>query len=117
MPKNLIGGILNNVGNSAARAANQAVTRASRDISNVAARQATQAVKGLTSKKKGEDKADDAKAESGDSWACACGVSNTGKFCGECGKPQPAETVCSCGWIRPAGSTVKFCGECGSKFE
>ena len=117
MPRNLIGGILDNAGKSAARAANQAVTRASRDLSNVAARQATQAVKGLTNKKKGEGKANDAKAESGDSWACACGVSNAGKFCGECGKPQPAETVCSCGWTRPAGSAIKFCGECGSKFE
>jgi len=117
MPRGLLDGIVNNVTRSATRAANQAATRASRDISNTVARQATQAVKGMVNKKKGEGKEDDAQAESGDSWACACGVSNVGKFCGECGKAQPAPAVCSCGWERPIGNTMKFCGECGSKFE
>lgn len=45
-------------------------------------------------------------------WACACGhVSNTGKFCAECGKPQPAADgwVCSCGAVNKG----KFCAECG----
>jgi len=46
-------------------------------------------------------------------WACACGaVGNTGKFCAECGKPQPAPTD---GWTCPCGGVNKgkFCAECG----
>ncbi len=46
-------------------------------------------------------------------WTCACGhAGNTGKFCSECGKPQPApatEWVCECG----AKNSGKFCSECG----
>ena len=43
-------------------------------------------------------------------WKCPCGQTNTGKFCAECGKPQPEE-----GWICPCGSRNKgkFCMECG----
>lgn len=48
-------------------------------------------------------------------WSCSCGKSgNTGKFCNECGKPQPAPKKegwnCACG---AAGNTGKFCVECG----
>jgi membrane protease subunit (stomatin/prohibitin family) len=47
-------------------------------------------------------------------WTCSCGkTGNTGKFCAECGKPQPAPAAswtCSCG---KAGNTGKFCAECG----
>jgi len=45
-------------------------------------------------------------------WTCSCGkAGNTGKFCDECGKPKPAEGwTCSCGH---AGNTGKFCAECG----
>ena len=48
-------------------------------------------------------------------WTCACGqTGNTGKFCGNCGQPQPAPAAagwtCSCG---ATGNTGKFCGECG----
>jgi len=44
-------------------------------------------------------------------WVCSCGVSNTGKFCAECGKPSPnSPWTCSCGH---AGNTGKFCAECG----
>ena len=46
-------------------------------------------------------------------WTCACGkAGNTGKFCMECGKPQPepaAAWTCSCGAV----SKGKFCTECG----
>lgn len=44
-------------------------------------------------------------------WTCECGAQNTGKFCGECGKPQPAanDWTCECG----AKNTGKFCSECG----
>ena len=49
------------------------------------------------------------------SWVCACGQSNTGKFCAECGSPKPAASaggswVCACGHT----NTGKFCAECGS---
>jgi membrane protease subunit (stomatin/prohibitin family) len=44
-------------------------------------------------------------------WACSCGhAGNTGKFCAECGKPQPTAWDCSCGH---KGNTGKFCAECG----
>jgi len=45
-------------------------------------------------------------------WACSCGhMGNTGKFCADCGKPQPAAGwTCACG---QAGNTGKFCAECG----
>ena len=47
-------------------------------------------------------------------WACPCGhTGNTGKFCAECGKPQPAPVNtwnCPCGHT---GNTGKFCAECG----
>ena len=46
-------------------------------------------------------------------WACDCGhAGNSGKFCAECGKPQPQ----SDGWTCGCGVTNKgkFCAECGS---
>ena len=51
-----------------------------------------------------------------DTWECSCGVSNTGKFCNECGSPKPekkvsSQWVCSCG----ATNTGKFCTECGKQ--
>lgn len=48
------------------------------------------------------------------SWKCSCGATATGKFCTECGKPKPAETVgwkCACGAVNKG----KFCPECGAK--
>ena len=44
-------------------------------------------------------------------WSCSCGVTNTGKFCSECGTPNPVASkwVCSCG----ADNSGKFCSECG----
>ncbi|MCL2203750.1 MAG: SPFH domain-containing protein [Defluviitaleaceae bacterium] len=44
-------------------------------------------------------------------WVCACAISNTGKFCAECGKPKPSDAkwTCVCG-TENAG---KFCSECG----
>ena len=49
-----------------------------------------------------------------DSWTCACGKVNTGKFCTECGakKPAPAGSwTCACGAV----NTGKFCTDCGAK--
>ena len=46
-------------------------------------------------------------------WTCGCGAKNTGRFCHECGKPQPAPAgvwTCACG----VQSSGKFCPECGS---
>lgn len=50
---------------------------------------------------------------SSDSWKCACGNENSGKFCSECGKAKPASAAswrCSCG----AENKGKFCSECGA---
>lgn len=48
-------------------------------------------------------------------WTCSCGkTGNTGKFCAECGKPQPqpeAGWTCSCGAVNQG----KFCANCGAK--
>ena len=46
-------------------------------------------------------------------WKCACGATNTGKFCAECGSPKPADEgwTCSCGTVNKG----KFCPECGAK--
>ena len=44
-------------------------------------------------------------------WTCACGAVNKGKFCAECGKPQPLEDwTCACGAVNKG----KFCAECGN---
>jgi len=46
-------------------------------------------------------------------WTCTCGAQNTGKFCTECGSPQPAPAdswTCACGSV----NTGKFCPECGT---
>lgn len=45
-------------------------------------------------------------------WTCACGKTNTGKFCADCGKPQPQQAT---GWTCECGkaNTGKFCAECG----
>ena len=51
-------------------------------------------------------------AQSG--WTCVCGHGgNTGKFCMNCGKPQPLADgwTCSCGTVNRG----KFCQNCGSK--
>ena len=47
-----------------------------------------------------------------DSWPCACGAVNTGKFCTNCGqpKPEPAGWTCACG----AQNSGNFCTNCGS---
>lgn len=47
-----------------------------------------------------------------DTWTCACGTVNTGKFCPECGKPMPSkEWMCTCGQV----NSGKFCSECGKQ--
>jgi len=46
-------------------------------------------------------------------WTCACGAVNTGRFCSECGTPQPAPAnawTCACNAV----NTGNFCSECGT---
>jgi membrane protease subunit (stomatin/prohibitin family) len=55
-------------------------------------------------------------------WTCECGQGgNTGKFCSNCGKPQPAAAPagCSkCGWKPADGQALpKFCPECGNPLQ
>lgn len=55
-----------------------------------------------------------ARPAAADAWVCKCGAKNTGRFCSECGAPKPAsEWVCSCGAKNPADA--KFCADCGKK--
>ena len=49
-------------------------------------------------------------APAADSWTCACGSVNTGKFCPQCGAPKPQGWTCSCGSVNKG----KFCPQCGS---
>ena len=53
------------------------------------------------------------KAPSADSWTCACGSTETGKFCSSCGakKPEIESWTCACGSV----NTGNFCPECGAK--
>ena len=52
-------------------------------------------------------------APASNGWKCECGAVNTGKFCAECGNPQPKATgwTCSCGAVNKG----RFCSECGAK--
>ena len=58
----------------------------------------------------------EAAAPAADGWRCACGATNTGKFCANCGAKKPEVPA---GWVCPAcgksGNTGKFCAECGAK--
>ena len=47
-------------------------------------------------------------------WACACGATNKGRFCIECGEKKPEEEAgwaCACGKVNKG----RFCPECGAK--
>lgn len=54
-----------------------------------------------------------APAPAADSWTCACGKVNTGKFCVECGTKKPSADgwTCACGNVNKG----KFCSNCGAK--
>lgn len=48
-------------------------------------------------------------------WTCACGTTNTGKFCANCGQPKPEPKPAADSWKCSCGTenTGKFCAECG----
>ena len=48
---------------------------------------------------------------SGDKWSCDCSAVNSGKFCTGCGKPKPEDSAwtCVCGVVNGG----RFCSECG----
>lgn len=49
-------------------------------------------------------------------WACgACGASNSGKFCADCGAKKPEAAFCSNCGHKFAEEKPKFCPECGSR--
>ena len=51
-------------------------------------------------------------APASDTWTCACGNENNGKFCTECGAKKPAPGwTCACGAVNMG----KFCPECGAR--
>ena len=51
-----------------------------------------------------------AQPTAGAMWTCSCGQQNQGKFCSNCGSPQPsADWTCSCGQV----NSGKFCSNCG----
>ncbi len=51
------------------------------------------------------------------SWKCSCGEENTGKFCSNCGKPAPSTKCANCGFEpEDTKNLPKFCPECGKPF-
>ncbi len=57
-------------------------------------------------------------APEADTWVCACGATNPGKFCMECGakKPEGPARCASCGHQPQTQTPPKFCPECGTPF-
>ena len=69
-----------------------------------------------TSNKKEREKSNETTTNSNE-WKCSeCGNTNTGKFCGGCGKEKTEKNICSkCGKdIKPG---TKFCDNCGNKLQ
>ena len=65
----------------------------------------------------GQQQKEAAKMQAAAGWKCPkCGhEGNTGKFCGECGSPKPADPgTWKCPKCGHEGNTGKFCSECGA---
>ena len=61
-----------------------------------------------------QQQAQQAQQPAADSWTCACGAVNTGKFCTNCGAKKPEAApgwTCECGAVNQG----KFCSNCGAK--
>ncbi|MCI6584570.1 MAG: SPFH domain-containing protein [Mobiluncus sp.] len=61
-----------------------------------------------------------AAAPTGAAWTCSCGAQNTGKFCSQCGQPQPAAPAVGGGFCANCGTALgdpkpKFCPQCGTQ--
>ncbi len=62
------------------------------------------------------------KPQPNEGWNCSCGALNQGKFCQNCGKPKPAGAPLyrcdKCGWTpEDPHNPPKFCPECGDAFD
>lgn len=60
-----------------------------------------------------------ATAPAANAWTCGCGAQNTGKFCSNCGQPQPSAPAgggfcANCG-AQLANPKPKFCPQCGTQ--
>ena len=58
----------------------------------------------------------------GGTWTCSCGMVNTGRFCQNCGSPQPMAVrrfrCDKCGWEPADPSNLpKFCPQCGDPID
>ena len=58
----------------------------------------------------------------GGTWTCSCGMVNTGRFCQNCGSPQPMTVrrfrCDKCGWEPADPSNLpKFCPQCGDPID
>ena len=73
-----------------------------------------------------------AQATAENTWKCACGVANSGRFCMDCGQPRPEAPTgwtCACGTVnqgrfcmecgqaRPEAASPAVCGKCGWQAE
>lgn len=52
-------------------------------------------------------------------WICECGMTNTMRFCPNCGKEKPKQKICgSCGFVFPKElQNMRFCPNCGNRTE
>jgi len=105
-----LGGFLQDIGNTT-----RAVNDTTKTVNNV--KQTTQGVSRAVGG--GGIKLPTLGKKKDTSWTCECGLTNTAKFCGGCGKPAPTELKCpKCKWKRPIEkSNLKFCEKCGTKLE
>lgn len=66
-----------------------------------------------------EKEKDEKKFQEEETWVCECGMTNTMRFCPNCGKPKPAKRICpKCEFVFPDElKGMKFCPNCGNNME